>query len=401
MKNNHKENFNGKKIRLINCITFLFGFAHSLTAYIISSYFQQVSGKDNVSVFFLVIFAIVLIILLNLHKLIKKFSKSIVFLAFIVIFAIAALTLSFLPVFWAGVVILIVNIIFFNLAFVVRDIILESYSEDKQSGRIRGLNLTIMNAGFILGPFISTKILEKGSFQTIFLIQFFIASLAFILAFFGLRKVNHRFKATVTLHTLFNKMLKRKNIMRIYYISFILSFFYCLMIIYSPLYLRSIGMGWEKIGIIFTFMLIPFVLLEYPVGIIADKKIGEKEMIIAALAIMGLSTLSIFFISSTSMIIWAIILFLTRIGASLLEILRDSYFYKRIDGYDVDVVEFFRTSRSVGFIAASIVSGILFLFLPIKFVFIIIAIVIFSGLIPAFKLIDNKSEEEINCHPNE
>ncbi len=395
MKNNHQENFDRKKIKLINWITFLFGFAHSLTAYIISSYFQQVSGKDNVSIFYLIIFAIVLVILLNLHKLIKKFSKSIVFLAFIIIFAVAALSLSYLSVFWAGAVILIVNIIFFNLAFVVRDVILESYSEDKMSGRIRGLNLTIMNTGFILGPFLSAKILENGSFQTIFLIQFFIASLAFILAFFGLRKVNHRFKATVTLHTLFNKMLKRKNIMRIYYISFILSFFYCLMIIYSPLYLRSIGMEWEKIGIIFTFMLIPFVLLEYPVGLLADKKIGEKEMIITALIIMGLSTLSIFFINSNGLIIWATVLFLTRIGASLLEILRDSYFYKRIDGYDVDIVEFFRTSRAIGFIAASIVSGILFLFLPMKFVFIIIAIVIFSGLIPAFNLIDNKSEEEV------
>ena len=225
MKNNHKENFNSKKIQLINCITFLFGFAHSLTAYIISSYFQQISGKDNVSIFYLVMFAIVLVILLNLHKLIKKFNKSTVFFAFIAIFACAALALSFLPVFWAGAVILIVNIIFFNLAFVVRDVILESYSEDRQSGRIRGLNLTIMNTGFILGPFISTKILEKGSFQTIFLIQFFIALLAFNLAFYGLKKVNHRFKANITLHTLFNKMLKRKNIMRIYYISFVLSFF--------------------------------------------------------------------------------------------------------------------------------------------------------------------------------
>ncbi|MCK5460181.1 hypothetical protein KAI52_03635, partial [Candidatus Parcubacteria bacterium] len=105
--------------------------------------------------------------------------------------------------------------------------------------------------------------------------------------------------------------------------------------------------------------------------------------------------LSIFFINSNGLIIWATVLFLTRIGASLLEILRDSYFYKRIDGYDVDIVEFFRTSRAIGFIAASIVSGILFLFLPMKFVFIIIAIVIFSGLIPAFNLIDNKSEEEV------
>ena len=154
-------------------------------------------------------------------------------------------------------------------------------------------------------------------------------------------------------------------------------------------------MEWEKIGIIFTFMLVPFVLLQYPAGILADKKIGEKEMIIAALVIMGLSTFSIFFINSTSIIIWIAILFLTRIGASLLEILRDSYFYKRIDGYDVDIVEFFRTSRSVGFIAASIVSGILFLFLPMKFAFIIIAIVVLSGLIPAFNLVDNKSEEEI------
>ncbi|MCK4553712.1 MFS transporter, partial [Candidatus Parcubacteria bacterium] len=143
------------------------------------------------------------------------------------------------------------------------------------------------------------------------------------------------------------------------------------------------------------FMLIPFVLLEYPAGFLADRKLGEKEMLIVALFIIGLSTFWLYFIDSVNPYLWGVSLFVTRIGASLLEIMRDSYFYKRIDGHDVDIINFFRTSSPTGYILGAILSGILLLFFPLKSVFILVALLAFSGLYPAFKLVDNKSEDEI------
>ena len=58
---------------------------------------------------------------------------------------------------------------------------------------------------------------------------------------------------------------------------------YAWMVIYTPLHMLDLGFTWEEIGQIFTIMLIPFVLVEYPAGWLADKYIGETEMMSADL----------------------------------------------------------------------------------------------------------------------
>ena len=393
-KFNHNERLNRKKVRIINLISFLLGFSAAIVAYIISSYFKEIKGADNVSAFYAAAYVISLVALLNFHKIIRKFGKSKVFLASTLALSFSAILIFSLPVSRFGALLIVANIILYNLAIVGKDIILESYSVDSMSGQIRGMNLTLMNVGFLLGPFISTQILSKFSFQGVFLLQFAFMSIIFFVAFFHLRKVNHKFKPIVTVNGLIKKITKRKNVMRIYYVSILLDIFYFIMIVYMPIYLRNLGMNWKEIGIIFSLMLIPFILLQYPAGRIADKKMGEKELIILGLLMMSATTLGIFFVESVNMYVWAVVLFLTRVGAALIEILRDSYFYKRIDGTDVDVINFFKTSRPFGFLTASIVSAVSLMFLPLRYIFIILSIVIFSGLYPAVRLKDNLSEEE-------
>lgn len=176
--------------------------------------------------------------------------------------------------------------------------------------------------------------------------------------------------------------------------AFILSFFFALMVIYTPIYLRELGMTWADIGIIFTIMLLPFVLLQYPIGMLADKKLGEKELIITALCLMAPSVLIIYFLSTTDVLIWGLVLFMTRIGAAMMEVLTDSYFYKRIDAEDVAIIDFYRTSQPLGYIIASIISTPMLIFFPLKSIFILLAIAIIICLYPASRLVDNKSESE-------
>lgn len=182
--------------------------------------------------------------------------------------------------------------------------------------------------------------------------------------------------------------------MRIYYVSFVLEFFYALMIIYVPIYLLEKGFTWDQLGVAFTVMLIPFVLVQYPVGLMADKKTGEKEFLIFSFFILGISTLLFYLSDSKDIMVWTTILVLGRIGAALIEILRESYFFKRIDGNDVDIVDFFNTSRPVAFIIATAISSILLLFFSTTSVFLLVAIVCFSAIYPALKLADNKSERD-------
>ena len=86
-------------------------------------------------------------------------------------------------------------------------------------------------------------------------------------------------------------------------------------------------------------------------------------MMVTGIIIMGISAGSIFFIETNSVLVWGAVLFMTRVGAAMVEILRDSYFYKQVDGKDVDLIDFFRTAASAGYIFATLLSAILLIFL--------------------------------------
>ncbi|MDO8529069.1 MAG: MFS transporter [bacterium] len=388
------ENLDKGKVKITSLVSFLMGFSQAMLIYVMAYYFKLASGTENVGPFYFISFGIILIIFLNLHKLIRALGKSNVFYFSILATVVISSLLVFLEPSYLGIALLMTYVIFINIAWTSLDVILESFSTDRMSGRIRGAHLTIVNFGYLLGPFLSTRILGKFDFKGIFLFLLVFNALVLVVSLLGLRDVNHRFDVKLKALDLIKKFLRRKELMKIYYISFCLDFFYALVVIYTSIYLLDRGISWEKIGIIFTIMLIPFVIFQYPIGFLADKKMGEKELLVFALAVMGISTGIVYFIDSSSVLVWAIVLFCTRIGASMVEILRDSYFYKKIDGHDVDVINFFRTTMPAGYILATVVSFALLMIFPTKIVFLVAAAVAFSGLYPAFRLIDSKSERE-------
>ena len=392
----HLEHADKKKLEILSFISFLFGFSQAILAYVIADYFKEAFGSTNVSVFYFISYAIALIGILNMHKIIKKLGKATAMFLFLFLQVCSVTFLVFSSPSIIGVILLMSYIIASYLAWVMLDIIVEDYSEDKKSGRIRGMHLTILNAGFMVGPFISTQVLEKFGFNGLFFVAMIISMFMFVVAILGLRSDNQRFGQNLTISDLMKKIFVNKDVMKIYAVSLALEFFFALMVVYTSLYLHNeLGMSWSEIGIIFTIMLIPFVILGYPVGVLADKKLGEKEMIIFGLAIMAISSASIFFITSTSVWIWSLVLFATRIGATIIETLRDSYFYKKIDGRDVDIISFFRTTPSVAYILATTISAVILIFFPLKSVFLLVALAAFLAIFAAVRLVDNKSEKEM------
>jgi MFS family permease len=391
---NHQESLNRKKVRLISFISFLMGFAQSLVIYVLSSYFKEISGTENVGFFYFISYAFGLWLLLNLHKLIKKVGKSGTFDLSLVLKLVSIAFILILPEGYWTIVFLLIYLVSGAIEWASLDVILESFSVDNMSGRIRGKYLTFMNAGYILGPLLSSLIVEEYGFMGVFMVLFIINSLIMTVSLSKMGHVNHEVKEAIRVREIFEKIKERKNVLRIYYISFVLEFFFALMVIYTPIYLRNLGLGLGEVGLILSIMLIPFVLVQYPSGLIADKRLGEKEMIIASLCIMTASTVFMFFIDSVSIFLWSLVLFLTRVGAAMLEVLRDSYFYKRIDADDVDLNNFFRTALPVAYIISTLISTVLLFAFSVKAVFILVAIVVASAIFPAISLVDNKCERE-------
>ena len=162
--------------------------------------------------------------------------------------------------------------------------------------------------------------------------------------------------------TLTNIWLNR-NLRGVFSLSLLLNIFFNSAVVFIPIYLHhNLGIGWDKLGLIFTFMLLPFVIFEIPAGIIADKKLCEKEIFMIGFSILIISLLSFFWVKSTSVLVWALLLFFSRIGASLIEAMRESYFFKIVDVKDVEYIDFFRITTPLGYVLGSILGMIVFKF---------------------------------------
>ena len=170
---------------------------------------------------------------------------------------------------------------------------------------------------------------------------------------------------------------KNLNLRGLYFASFFLNLFYSTAIVYLPIYLHNIiGFNWTILGIMFSLILIPFVLVEIPAGIMADKKWGEKELMNIGFVILIISLVLFYFTKSTNPLIWGAILFLSRIGAALIEAMRESRFFKIIDVEDVSHINFLRTSYPLGYITGPILTSLILSFYEIQYLFLFVAILL-------------------------
>jgi len=155
------------------------------------------------------------------------------------------------------------------------------------------------------------------------------------------------------------------------------------MIIYVPLYLAiDIGFDWDVIGSILAAGLLAFVIWEYPIGVVVDKYNSERTLMAVGFLILILTTAAISFLAAASIFVWMIVMFLSRTGASLVEVTTESYFFKQIKGSDASTISFFRLTRPLAMIFGSLLGSVSLLYLPFSLIFIVLSI----ALIPALYL---------------
>lgn len=391
----HKERFNKNLIKYLYFCTFLLGVASAFILYLESDYFKVALKSENITPFYVIAYGIALVLMLNWHHFVRICGKARVFQFSLSVKLIIAFLLTLLPVSVWSVWLLVVYITFTVISWLDMDILLETCSVDKKTGKIRGLYLTIENAGYLVAPFFSGLLVSRYGFQAAFGVSFVILLFVLIISSAKIKNIDHCPIQKTDFLSFLKKIFLRRNVMKAYYISFLLEFFYALMIIYTPLYLLDLGFDWFQIGKIFTIMLIPFVLFQYPAGYLADTKYEEKDMMAGALFILAVSTMLVYFIDSKSALVWGAVLFATRIGASLIEVLRDSYFYKRIDQRDVDITDFFRTVRPMAYIIGALIAAPIVYIFHIKLIFIIIGIAVLTGIPVSLSLASSRIPPKI------
>jgi MFS family permease len=138
-----------------------------------------------------------------------------------------------------------------------------------------------------------------------------------------------------------------------------------------------------------TIALLPY-FLQYPVGLLADKICGEKEFLLTGFLILIITAISIFWLNSASFWVWLLVLFIARIGASLINIMSDTYFYKKVNVKDISLIDFYHSAGPVGYLIGPLAASILLIFIDLKLLFLMAGIIMVLGLVGALKLQDTK-----------
>ena len=381
----------------INSLTYIYiatlflSFHYYLTTYINSSFLQQFMGSNSVGLIYTISGSISIFFFLLSSRILERFGsyKMMIWIACVDILLLVCLAMS-KEVFWVVAIFTLHNSIN-PLLLLNLDNFLESASKSKEIGQVRGIFLTVMNIIGVLSPIIVGSILVEGSFSTLYIISAaaLLPLVYIVFRYFTKIKDNnfHHIHLTGSIQIFF----KDKNIRNIFLSNLMLQIFYSWVVIYVPLYLHeTIGFNWQQLGLMISIALLPFVLLEIPVGKLADEKFGEKELLVTGIIITAVGLFLMSTRTDANFLVWVIILLISRIGASFMEITTESYFFKHINASSQNLIGAFRTAGPLGLIIGPIIGSFLLIFIDYRYIFAVFGILILFGIKFALSIKDSK-----------
>ncbi len=273
------------------------------------------------------------------------------------------------------------------------DIFLETLQRDEaHTGNTRGIFLTMSTGACFLSASLSGVLAGTSSrYALVYLVAALFLAPFFIIIASRFNEFVDPVYRTFSLRRTIKAVLAAGTVRHAYSTQFLMRFFFSWMVVYMPIYLHSqLGFSWPEIGLMFTIMLTPYLLIEYPAGVIADRWLGEKEMLIAGFVIVVLSTGLLTFLGSATFLVLAATLFVTRIGSALIEIMTESYFFKHTKGTDADAISFFRMQQPLAYILGPLSASFALLFVPLSWLWFILAGILTLGIYSATQLKDTR-----------
>lgn len=370
-------------------LTMLFALHYAIPLYVTSSFLHVYFNSAYVSILYVVGSIATLIASLSIAQSIKRFHTY-SFTFFLVIAEIISIILfSITDNLYIIGLFFIIHTVLQAFLYLCLNIFIESFSKQAEIGSIRGLFLAILSAGYLVSPIIGGFILDNSSFKVLYIV----ASLTLVPFLYFLHKyLTHIKEPAYTRVDLFGaarKVFRNKTLKSIFVTDLVVESFYSVMIIYSPMYLATIGVPLTTyLSYILPIALIPLVILPYELGYLADSRHDEKNILITGLLIMTVTTLLCVIVKSPDPRIWAVLLLVSRIGTSFTETMAYTYFFKKIGPEDASLTSLFINLRSLSTI---LIGSIGFVFAPFlierpETMFIILACVILWGISQAITL---------------
>lgn len=361
-------------------ISVLYSLFYAMPLYLNSTVLESFWGEEYTSLIYTASAVITLLLSFQMVKHMRKihtynFASSLLVLGFVSTFTIAmsknpyVVVLGFLGCF-------ITQTLFWSII----NILVEEFTAEDKEGEVKGIFLTLVSAGTLIAPLIAGQIMATFGYEYVYVLSgILLLPILHLMKHYYQNLKNPRYVSIDISHTI-KDIRSDRNISLVLLSTFVLSTFYAVMTIYAPLYLiqnTTVTID-QYVGIIMPFALIPFVLLPYQLGYLADKKYGEKEMMILGMAIIAITALVFPFLDTSNIFYLSAFLFVSRIGAAMLETMNYSYFYKKVSVEKVSLIVLFSNMSTISYVVAPLIAGLILKFSQDNLTYIFIAFAVFA-----------------------
>jgi MFS family permease len=375
------------KFWLVYVLAVLINLQSFLVAYSNSTYLEQFTTAEVVGLLYTVGSCLSILAFLFISRVLRKVgnTKFTLGIAGALLASLAVMGISSYPP--LIIVFFVVFLATSPLLYMSLDVFSESLigNNEGSTGSKRGLALSLMALAGASGPLLVSLLVgdNDANLTRTYLAASFVGVLFITLVLIHFRHFHDPpYREVRIMRTL--RMFFESPALRTGFLTHLtLQMFFAWTIIYMPLYLATeIGLNWDKIGLILGFGLMAYVFFEWPIGWLADNHWGEKEMMAGGFLLLALTLAAMAYLTSTSIWPWIALMFVNRIGAALIEVTTESYFFKHTKGTDANLISFFRLTRPLGLVLGSLVGSAALLFLPFNLIFVVFAF----ALLPAMFL---------------
>ncbi len=260
------------------------------------------------------------------------------------------------------------------------------------TGHKRGLALALMSVAALLAP-LSISILagESGNLIPVFWLAQMVGLIFIVIIIAIFRNFYDPAYSVVKVRTLLKTAWTQYDLRIVLSTHFLLQVFFTWTVVFIPLYLVSVvGLSWTAVGTIIAAGLFAYVIFEYPVGILADDYIGEKEMMALGFLVLALTMAGVTAVGAAATWVWMTLMFISRFGASMVEVTTESYFFKKVSGSDAAVISLFRLMRPLGSVLGALLGSAALLVLPFHLAFLVLAATMTIGIFLSLFLHDTR-----------
>lgn len=369
---------------------------HTLVvAYINSSFLEQFIETTSVGTIYTVGSALSVLIFLFISRVLKRTGNLKLTLVLLLLDFAAVMGMAFATTLEVGIPLFLVHLITVPLIIFNLDIFLEERigADESGTGSSRGLLLTLSSLIGACSPLVAGELITIAGDS--FYLVYVVSALA-LLPIIGIlvtsfSQFTDPSYGDIDVLSAIHTFWQDSNLRSVFVANFLLQMFFVAMVVYIPLYLtRDIGISWEQFGIIMFFAQLAYVTFEYPIGILADRYIGEKEMMGIGFFIITIATAWMSFVTVTSVLMWAVIMFISRVGAALVEVTTESYFFKQTKSSDAQIISFFRITRPLAYVVGALIGSLTLLYVELNLMFLVFAALMIPAMFFTLNIEDTK-----------